>query len=167
MFNSAVRTVPIWNLRGQKCSPIRALYTSIVRTTPMKNFLHILHDSQVRRCIGHSMYNDRIAPKAKTGSIFQKVVTSSWDPIYMPLSFWSFSRVKKKSYFSLRKYFKRKIHKNSPLNTQRHSFVHQRSSCIIHAWFCIITTWLIRFLLTSSNFSDFLNKPSLYSLVCF
>ena len=67
-----------------------------------------------------------------------------------------------KSYFSLREYFLRKIHKNSPLYTQSHSLVHKRPSCIIyghigyiHAWYVIITSWLVRKSLISSNFSVF------------
>ena len=66
-----------------------------------------------------------------------------------------------------------KIHKNSPLNTQSHSFVHQSSSSIIydhigciHAWFCNITSCLVRFSLTLSNFNVFPSKPSLLLLVC-
>ena len=71
--------------------------------------------------------------------------------IYMSMFFRSFLRVPK-AYFSLRKYFKRKIIKNSPLNTQTISFDHQSSSRIIHdhlgfihVWFCIITSFLVRF----------------------
>ena len=104
---------------------------------------------------------------------YQNDVASFESPIYRLLYPQVIPMISKIIFFPLEHFSREKIHKNSPLNTQSHSFVHQSSSSIIydhigciHAWFCNITSCLVRFSLTSSNFSVFLNKSSPYLLVC-
>ena len=71
------------------------------------------------RSLYKALYVER--PRQKQGSFF-KTTPLHLETLYICLfHFRSFLRVQK-SYFSLRKYFKRKIHINSFLNTQINSF---------------------------------------------